>query len=249
MQLSELFSGRQIDLIWHEIIRLKNLSFSLIDDDAARELADTELSKLKYHLQESILERLLKWIFALFERWFVTPDGDISATGIITAIAALIFAILTAILVIRFGANWRRTTKKAINSENQATLFDDNRDSSSLFAAAETALSSGNLQLALVEKFRGIIRKSEELGYLQIYPGMTASEAALIGSKTLGNPLLFTESANWFNKVYYGLKTPDNEAIAVVSSLQQHVVNTPKLETKNRTTVTLGGIPVQELQQ
>lgn len=244
-----LLTNSRFESAQDSLIFQNDFLFSLIDDDDARELAQNELSKLKYRIQESLFERFLDWFAALLERWFLNPDGEITATGIITAIAAAIFAIFLIVLSIRFGSSWRRSRKTKSSAISPATLFDDDRDSTALFAAADAALIAGDLRIALVEKFRGIIRKTEELGYLQIYPGMTASEAASLGSKTLGHELLFKESANWFNKVYYGLKNPNNEAIAVISSLQMHVVNTPKLEVKAENAVTLGGIPILELQR
>ncbi|MBM7824894.1 hypothetical protein JOD55_000721 [Arcanobacterium pluranimalium] len=198
------------------------------DAETARKLAEEELAKTKYNSGESLIQEFLNWLNKIFSR--TLSDGtnglQISDFLILGLISILLAAVI--FLVIRYI---RRSRIKAAGTltahQSQRALFDDERSSAQLFAAADAALQNRDLNLAVVERFRGVIRHLEEKRYLRIKPGMTASEAARDASAILDHQQLFFENAQWFNKVYYADFAATNDAIALSYRVMELVTALP----------------------
>ena len=77
---------------------------------------------------------------------------------------------------------------------------------------------------AVVERFRAIIRSLDERGFIEDYPGMTAHEAAVLGSsalEALGEEL--TRAAALFDAVRYGEVVSTEEQDAWMRDLARRV--------------------------
>ena len=103
-------------------------------------------------------------------------------------------------------------------------LFDDERDARALARAADAAAERGDWDAAVVERFRAIIRSLDERGLIEDYPGMTAHEAAVLGSsalEALGEEL--TRAAALFDAVRYGEVVSTEEQDAWMRDLARRV--------------------------
>ena len=103
-------------------------------------------------------------------------------------------------------------------------LFDDERDARALARAADAAAERGDWDTAVVERFRAIIRSLDERGLIEDYPGMTAHEAAALGSgalEALGEEL--TRAAALFDAVRYGEVVSTEEQDAWMRDLARRV--------------------------
>ncbi|MFC5370583.1 DUF4129 domain-containing protein [Arcanobacterium bovis] len=198
------------------------------DADTARKLAEEELAKTKYQHADSLIQQFLEWLSKLFSRTFSDGVNGLQISDILIIGLIVILLATVVFLLVRYA---RRSRVKAAGTSNSVSphhaLFDDERTSAQLFAAADAALHARDLNLAVVERFRGVIRHLEEKRYLRIKPGMTATEAARDASTILGHEQLFFENAQWFNKVYYAHFTATNDAIALSCRLMDIVVALP----------------------
>lgn len=179
------------------------------DSDTAQQLAEAELSKAMYDPAPSLFERLIRWFFDRLESVFSQLNPGEGGAGNIAVILVIVLFIIAVIAL----AMWRaHQTGAASSARVRTVLFDDKRSSKELFAAATTAESSNDLNMAVIERFRAIIRLLDERELIRVVPGMTALEAALAGSERLGEDNLFNACARAFNDIYYshGQATKDD---------------------------------------
>ncbi|MEW6890375.1 DUF4129 domain-containing protein [Trueperella pyogenes] len=180
----------------------------LPDSETARQLAEDELSKAMYDHAPNLFQRFLEWLFTRIDivvSHLSPGDGGAGNIAVIVAIGVLVVVIIA--IAIRHA---RSTSARFARGRTQ--LFDDNRTSTALFAAAKRAELAADLNLAAIERFRAIIRLLDERKTIDVVPGMTALEAARAGSARLGHEELFLACAQLFNDVYYwhGQATEDD---------------------------------------
>lgn len=172
------------------------------NDDTAREWAQHELAKNKYHSQKSLVEWIIEWLQAHLQIKIGHFSAESSATIVITILAVLAAAVI-AWLLIRFAkirqAGAARDKQQAAN----AVLFDDVRSSAQLLKAGAAARARGDFSQAVIEYFRAVIRLLAEHSVIAVRPGLTATEAALESSAAIGYRSLFMPAAAAFNRVYF----------------------------------------------
>ncbi|WP_124054137.1 DUF4129 domain-containing protein [Arcanobacterium ihumii] len=207
---------------------------SIPDADTARQLAEEELAKAKYRNAESLVQRFISWLGDLFKRTFSDGTSQLKVADIILLV--LIFALLVVLgyLIVRYIRRARVKAKNvSIAEAAKHSLFNDSRTSAQLFADADAALQRRDVNLAVVERFRGVIRHLDEKKYLAIRPGMTATEAARDASSAISHHELLFENAQWFNKVYYADYVATNEAVALSYRVMEIVKAMPMHKTRN----------------
>lgn len=169
------------------------------DADTAQQLAQTELSKAMYDHSPNLLERFIQWIFERLTTVTSQLSPGEGGAGNLTVIVVLV---LLVIAVIFFAVHHSRATS-APAARQRKQLFDDDRTAAVLFMAADRAEQVGDLDLAVVERFRAIMRLLDERDLIHALPGMTAQEAAQEGSLKLGHVEAFSSCAQLFDDVYY----------------------------------------------
>ena len=164
----------------------------------AREAAEAELAKPAYHPVPNLLGRLWRWLVEHLDPTTAIPGIPPLLSGLIVLLVLVTCIILLVVLLRRFRPVGR--SRRA-----SGRLFDDERDARALARAADAAAERGDWDTAVVERFRAIIRSLDERGLIEDYPGMTAHEAAALGSgalEALGEEL--TRAAALFDAVRYG---------------------------------------------
>ncbi len=176
------------------------------DADTAREWAIHELAKGPY--QEHGLswsERVLKWIGDriddLFSFFSIHVGGNPVAAIVVIGIAVGLVALLVRITAgpIRRSLQVRRS---------HSVFEDDHRTAAQMRKAADDAAAHGNWTLAVLERFRAIIRSLEERELIDDRPGVTADEAAEETVRRFPDsrgPML--DAAVLFDSVRYGHAT------------------------------------------
>lgn len=186
------------------------------DASQAREAAERELARPEYHAQETLWERLWRWIVEHLDPGNVMPGAPrwvsiLIVVVVVLALVALLLALLSRITRVR-------------RTRAERALFDDDRSSSTLTRAADDAAGRGDWATAVVERFRAIIRSLDERGLIEDYPGMTAHEAAALASSTLGAlGGELTRAAVLFDAVRYGEVVSTAEQDAWMRDLARRV--------------------------
>ncbi|WP_164712307.1 DUF4129 domain-containing protein [Trueperella bialowiezensis] len=190
------------------------------DSDEARRLAERELSKRMYLGEDTLLTKFFTWLGEIFEDIVINLDPTERGTGNYIVIGVILFLIaLVIVLAVRRG----RVGSARASRTARVALFDDDRTSAQLFAAAEAAERAGDLNLAVVELYRGIVRLLDERELITVIPGMTAFEAARAGGDTLGNMPLFTRCATTFNEIYYWHGKAGGDDVRALHELHRQV--------------------------
>lgn len=183
-------------------------------DSSAREWAEQELAKSKYHEEPSLWARIIEWL----DEHLVITINDISSASTAVILATILAAILAAIIVVLLVKYLRARANSAKQAQLKpiAPLFDDTRSAEQLFIAAEQARRDGDIKTLIVENFRGAIRLLDEHQAIIVRPGLTATEAARQGSEVLGQRDLFLQAAGAFNRVYFStISATDTDVVAV----------------------------------
>lgn len=142
------------------------------DADTARRWATEELARAEYHRSgTSLLERVAEWLQHLL--------GGLDGTRLPSAWLTLVLVVV--VLVVGLVA-WRvagpvRRDARAPRP-GAAVLEDDTRSAAQLRAAADAAAGAGDWALAVVERFRAVVRGLEERAIVLDVPGRTADEVA-----------------------------------------------------------------------
>ncbi len=181
--------------------------------DAARAAARAELSKPPYQAQEpSPLERLSSWIWDRITDLLDNASGN-GAGGNLATILLIALAVLAVVVVaIRLGPRAAtRASDSALFAESQHTADEHH-------AAADAALAAGDLQTAVYERFRALVRGCEERGLLVPRPGRTAEEAARNLAEQLPDAAAAVRSAaTAFSEVRYGARPATAERHASIA--------------------------------
>ncbi len=183
----------------------------------AREAAEAELAKPAYHPVPDLLDRLWRWLVEHLDPTTAIPGIPPLLSGLIVLLVLVTCIVLLVVLLRRFRPVGR--SRRA-----SGRLFDDERDARALARAADAAAERGDWDTAVVERFRAIIRSLDERGLIEDYPGMTAHEAAALGSgalEALGEEL--TRAAALFDAVRYGEVVSTEEQDAWMRDLARRV--------------------------
>jgi hypothetical protein len=170
------------------------------DSETARQWAIDELSKDRYQEHgPSWIERAWDWVLDKLDH---LVNLDISGDSLV---AVLIVAgiILILFLVIRAVVGPVRRSFKA--KRTHSVFEDDSRSSAEMRSAADAAAKAGDWDLAILERFRAIIRSLEERDLIDDRPGVTADEAAT--ETGVRFPDVLTRigwAADLFDQVRYG---------------------------------------------
>lgn len=187
--------------------------------EEARQAAQHELQKTIYQEQPSLLQLIFDWL----EKHL----GPESLVPVVPAwVSYLIVLIITIVLIVAIIRLSTRITLARRRRQSSA-LFEDERDALSLTKSANDAAKQGDFATAVVERFRAIIRSLDERALLDEYPGMTAHEAAVLGSTAL--PDLrdnFGYAGNLFDVVRYGEIPSTADQDAWMRQFAEQVTNT-----------------------
>ncbi|WP_421734358.1 DUF4129 domain-containing protein [Cellulomonas sp.] len=171
-----------------------------VDPDAAtgRRWATEELLDPVYHQQRSLLSRLWDWLSeqlaGLRTPAALDPVAVLAVVGIVVAVVAIAFLVAGPVRVSRRGPAGRPVLD-----------HDDARTAEEIRAAADAAASRGDWALAVLERFRAVVRGLEERTVLEERVARTAHEAALAAAArlpTLGDDLV--AAGRTFDDVAYG---------------------------------------------
>lgn len=172
------------------------------DPDAARAAAAAELGKPPYRSQEpSLLQRGAEWVWDKISDLLDRASGPGPGTG--WAIGILVGLLVLAVVVVwmRLGPREARLTDADVFAETERTAAQHD-------AAADAALAAGDLETAVVERFRALVRGSEERGLLVPRPGRTAEEAASeLAAQLPDAAAAVRAAAAVFGEVRYGGRT------------------------------------------
>jgi hypothetical protein len=183
------------------------------DADTARDWAIRELAKDQYQDHGlSFSERVLRWIgdrlddlFSIFSiRVGGTPVGAIVVIGVAAVIAYILIRVTAG--PIRRSFHTRRT---------HSVFEDDLRTAAQMRSAANDAASRGDWNLAVLERFRAIVRSLEDRDLIDDHPGVTADEAAIeTGRRFPDCRDRILEAAALFDSVRYGhaIATSEDDA-------------------------------------
>lgn len=169
------------------------------DRSRAREWLATELARDEYReARGSWVQRVWN---ALYD-WFTSvrvPGFGTSWTGVLVVV--LLLAAVVAVVLLVSGPI-RRTARAA----RPDAVFDTGPEPSTAhLSRADAAAAAGAWELAVTERFRGLVRALEERTLIERRPGRTAHEVALEAAGPLPEraPAL-TRAARTFDDVRYG---------------------------------------------
>ncbi|WP_448629919.1 DUF4129 domain-containing protein [Cellulomonas soli] len=177
-----------------------------VDPDAptARRWAADELARSEYHRSRSLLSRLLDWIGRQF-------DGAPSI-GLPPWQAALVIVVV--LVVVALVAFWVTGPVRVSRARRTVELLadDDSRTAAQLRAAADAAAARGEHRLAVLERFRALVRSLEERTLLEARPGRTAHEVADEAGRRLPDAATdLVQAGHLFDDVAYGGLAADAE--------------------------------------
>lgn len=168
--------------------------------EEAREAARRELTDPGYRSQEPTLferatDAVVDRLMDLFGRTADAAPGGRWSLVVLVALVA-VGAVLLRGRIGRLAATTRR----------QAEVFGGTvRTAAEHSAAADAALAVGNLDGAIRERFRALVRALEERGLLDARPGRTAHEVAVDAGRVLpGCAPALAAASQVFDEVVYG---------------------------------------------
>ena len=180
--------------------------------DEARRWAVEELSKAEYSSGgESWLARILNWFSRLLDDLGSGVGGAFGPVGAI--LVGILIAVVIALVIWLVVGPLRRNRRSA----GESALFEDDRDADTLDLDADRAARAGDWALAVMQAYRATVRRLAERALIDLTPGLTAHEAAVLGGDAvarLREPLLV--DADVFDGVRYGHRDagPDDYAHA-----------------------------------
>jgi len=189
------------------------------DPDTARTWVEDELSKPVYHQGGSPFDRIAQWISDLFARLL-----DNTGTANVPVLGYLVGAVVLAVLLVLALRFWAPALRQGRRRKG-ATVFDDDvRTADQIDAAADDATRRGDWSLAVLERYRGIVRRCEERVIIEDRAGRTALEAARdigVALPVFSVPLL--EAADAFGAVLYGHRDANQADAASAQSLARAI--------------------------
>src|SRR5699024_912407 len=174
------------------------------DADEARRWAREELSRSVYDDEPSLLERLWLWFVEQLER---LTGMTAEAPNLVPIIVVLGVVVLLAVAFSLAGPV--RARRRTRGTRSHAVFDDAHATAADLTAAADAAAGRHDWSLAVLMRFRAIIRSLDERAVLDDRPGLTAHEASTTAAQRL--PEQATEldwAGRLFDDVRYGSTTP-----------------------------------------
>ncbi len=179
-----------------------------VDPDAAtaQRWARDELLDPVYHQRPSLLSRILQWISEQL--------SGIQTPGAFTPVALVaVVVLIVAVVAIAFAVNGPVRRARRLASERSVLDADDARTSDQIRRAADAAASAQDWNLAIIERFRALVRGLEERTVLDERAARTAHEAADAAASRfpdLGGDLV--AAGRLFDAVAYGHETAGPDA-------------------------------------
>jgi hypothetical protein len=178
------------------------------DRETARDWLVEELARPEYAQDSSLLMRLLEWFLGLFDE---IGAVDVSPWRLALIVAVVLVVVVAVAYFVAGPARLRRHADRG----SAVVHEDDARTADQMRAAADRAAARQDWTLAVLERFRAVVRGLEERVVLDERPGRTAREAAAAASVRL--PDLGTalhDAAERFDGVCYGHLPagPDDDA-------------------------------------
>lgn len=173
------------------------------DADTARQWVIDELSKDAYQSSgRSWIERFLEWLTGLFDG-LGNATGKLGFAGVPGSVVAIVIAVILVALIALIVWGPMRSSRR--RKASTAVFEDDERDSAAMRSAAVDAAARGDWTIAVIERFRGMVRDVEKSGWVAVVPGMTAYE--FVTQAGLRVPPLSTEldwAGDLFDRIRYG---------------------------------------------
>lgn len=170
------------------------------DPQTAREAAREELADPAYRSQEpTLFERITDAVVDRLQDLF-SRTADAAPGGRWSLV------LLTALILLGIWALRARLGKLAGTGRHTADVFGTTvRTAAEHHADADAALAAGDLDTAVTERYRALVRGLEERGLLDPRPGRTAHEAGEEGGRLLAScALQLRAAAGVFDEVRYG---------------------------------------------
>lgn len=188
--------------------------------DEAQQWARSELAKAIYNNEPTVLERIVDWFTDLWSRLQ-------EATGTLGPVATplIVVGILGLVLVVGFvlGGPVRRR-RRAGASHSAVVLDGDERSAGAIRTAAERAAASGEYSLAVLERFRALVRSLDERALLIDRPGRTAHEAAAAATSYFpAYADAVSGAARKFDAVCYGHQAASQADYSALYALDEDV--------------------------
>ncbi|MDX5399564.1 MAG: hypothetical protein LPK92_07565, partial [Actinomycetes bacterium] len=145
----------------------------------AQQWAREELARAIYNQEPSLWTRFWLWLMeTLTDILSGMPAGG---SPLVPLLVVLALAVVVA-LVFAWHGRLQRTRRAAAAS---ATVFEDARSAAALRADSEAAARRGDLDAAVLDRFRAVVRSLDERALLDDRPGLTAHEASLAGASLM----------------------------------------------------------------
>jgi hypothetical protein len=170
------------------------------DAPTARRWAEEELADPAYHQSRSLLDRLISWVLDLLNGMPAPVVSPVVSLALVVGTAVVVAA-----LVLWLVGPVRRSRAVAAGQARAVLGRDDVRTADQLRSAADAAAAAGDWSLAVVERFRAVVRGLEERTVLDARAGRTAHEAtvaATVRLPALGDEL--SDGGRLFDDVAYG---------------------------------------------
>jgi hypothetical protein len=189
------------------------------DPETARAWIEQELAKPRYQRGESLADRFAQWLSDMLERLLTTSgNGGVPVWGYV--VGALFLATVV-VLAVRF---WAPALRQGKGRKEQGVLDDDFRTADAMDSAAGAAARRGDWSLAFLERYRSIVRRSEERVIIDDRAGRTALEAARdIGAALPDFDMELLAAGQTFSAVLYGHGQASEADFASVTALAQRV--------------------------
>jgi len=143
------------------------------DGPTAQRWAVEELAKPEYREHRSLLSRLIERVLSWFDNLggaaLSGPDAALVVVGALVLLLAVAFLVAGPV---RRSRRLRSAPARAVRGAG------DVRTAEQLRAAADEAARAGDFSLAVVERFRAVVRGLEERTVLDERAGRTAHEAS-----------------------------------------------------------------------
>jgi hypothetical protein len=192
--------------------------------DEARDWAESELAKAIYNDQPSLWDRFLAWLGDLWEA--ITSANTTLGPIFLPLVILVVIGVIVAVVLLVGGPVRRRRLRSAERGSFDV-LDGDSRDAKSLRAAADAAAAAGDHALAVLERFRAIVRSLDERAILEDRLGRTAREAAAAASARL--PSCSDDlhrAADLFDEVCYGHVEPTEREDSWLREVDRRVAAT-----------------------
>lgn len=191
-----------------------------IGRDEAREAARRELADPIYREAEpSALAQAAEWLAERISEVF-RAIGDLTPGGV-TGLIVLLLVVLAIAIAVRLRAG---KIARSHRLRRAGALDGDEATAAEHRAAAEAALARGDLDAAVTERFRAVVRGLEQRGVIERRPGRTADEAAADAGTALPEVADgLSRAARAFDDVYYGGRPATPEAYRLLAHVDDQV--------------------------